>query len=63
MITSLGKNCSFSLLCVSFLNVYQSVYNRLSHLFFVSWMWDSKVLIPDHCFSIYLANEKFCYVN
>ena len=32
MTTCLGKSCSFGLLCVSFVNVYQSVFVLLSPL-------------------------------
>ena len=26
---------------------------------FESWMWDLKILIPDHCHSIYFAKKNF----
>ena len=38
-----GKKLFFGLLCVPFLKVYQSVCG----------IWDSIVLISDHCLSIY----------
>ena len=54
MTTRLGKRCSFGLLCVSFVNVYQFVCALLSHL--VSRVGlDLIVFIPDYCLSIYFT--------
>ena len=52
MTTCLGNGCSFGLLCVSFVNVYQ--YCRVCFLSslgvcFEGGMRDLTVLIPDHC--------------
>ena len=58
MITCLGKSCSFGLLCVSFVNVYQFLCVCLSFPFgFEGGVWDLIVLIPDHCRSIYLSQR------
>ena len=57
MTTCLGKSCSFSLLCVSFVNVYQFVC--ASFPFGIEYgMWDLTVLIPDHCLSVYFVIVK-----
>ena len=49
MTTCVGKSCSFGLLCLSFVNVYQSVC-----VFFPfgsdGGVWDLIVFIPDHFF-------------
>ena len=52
MITSLEKSCSFGLMHVSFVIVYQSVCALFSLLRFENGIWDLIVLIPDHCLSI-----------
>ena len=54
MIICLGKRCSFGLLCVSFVIVYQSVCASLPFCF-EGGMWDLIVVIPDHCLSIYFV--------
>ena len=46
MSTCLGKSCSYGLLCVSFVNVYQCVCVCLCG------MWNLIVLVPDHCLSL-----------
>ena len=56
MTTCLGKSCSFSLLCVSFVNIYQVSYVCPSFPFGIEvGMWDVIVLIPNHCISIYFS--------
>ena len=55
MTTCLGKCCSFSFLCVSFVNVHEFLCVCASFPFgFEGGMWNLIVLIPDHCLSIYL---------
>ena len=57
MTACLGKSCSFGLLCVSFVNVYQLLCMCvLLPCCFGGGMWDLIVLIPDHCLSIYILN-------
>ena len=53
----LGKSCSFRLLCVAFVNVYQIVC-PFSPFGIERRIWDVIVLIPDHCLSIYFGFEK-----
>ena len=54
MTTCLGKSCSFGLLCVSFVRICQ--FLSVSFPFgFESGMLDMIVLIPDHCFSVYVV--------
>ena len=56
MITCLGKNCLFGLLCVSFVNVYK--FMCVCPLFpfgLEGGNWDLVVLISDHCLSIYFS--------
>ena len=50
MTTCLEKSCSFVLLCVTFVNVYQFVYVCF---FPEGEMWDFIVKYPDHCLSLY----------
>ena len=60
MATCLGKCCSFGVLCVSFVNVYQILSNFMcpSLPFGIEGeMWDVIVLIPDHCLSFYYVFE------
>ena len=53
MTTCLGKSCLFSLLGVSFVNVYQ-LYVCPSFPFGIEGgIWDVIVFIPDHCLSLY----------
>ena len=53
MTTYLEKSFLFSLLCVSFVNVYQNLCVCHSFLFGIEGgMWDVIALIPDHCLSI-----------
>ena len=54
MTTYLGKSCSFGLMCVSFMNVYQFVCVLLS-LLVEGGMWFLTVLIPYHCLSTLIA--------
>ena len=58
MTTCLRKSCSFGLLCVSFVNVYQFLCVSSFPFGFEGGMWDVIVLIPDHCLSIFFA----CFV-
>ena len=48
------KSCVFGLMCVSFVNVYQSICSSVP-ICFEDGMWDLNVLIPDHCLSIYFT--------
>ena len=52
MTTCLGKSCSFGLLCVSFVNVYQFWVSPSVPFGIEGGMWDVIVLIPYHCLSI-----------
>ena len=54
MTTCSGKSCSFGLLCVSFVNVYQILCASFFPFGTEGGMWDVIVLVPDHCLSIYL---------
>ena len=56
MTTYLGKSCSFGLLCVSFVNVYQICVCPSFPFGIEGGVWDVIVLIPDHCLSIYFTN-------
>ena len=47
MTTCLGKSCSFCLLCVSFLNVYQFVFAFFFPIGFEIRIRDLSELIPD----------------
>ena len=53
MTTCLGKSCSFGLLCVYFVNVYQFCVCPSFLSGVEGWIWDVIVIIPDHCLSIY----------
>ena len=55
MTTYLGKSCSFAILYVSFMNVYQFFSVCLFPFRFEGGMLDLVVLIPDHCLSIYFS--------
>ena len=58
MTTCLVKNCSFGLLSLSFVNVYQFVCVCASFPFvFEDGIWDLVVLISDHCLSIYFTYD------
>ena len=51
-----GKTCTFGLLCVSFVKVYQSAYQvcyLVCSFGFEDVMLDLTVLLSDHCFSVY----------
>ena len=53
MTTFLGKSCSFGLLCVAFVKVYQIL---CVYPFGIDGgMWDMIVLIPGQCLSIYFT--------
>ena len=54
MTTYFGKSCSFGLLCVSLVNVYQRVCPSFP-FGFDGWMWDLIVSVPDHCLSFNLG--------
>ena len=58
MTTCLGKNCSFGLLCVSFVGVCQNLCVFFFPFWFEGRVWDVIVLIPDHCLSIFLSFES-----
>ena len=51
MTICLGRSCAFSLLCVSFVNIYQFVCPSFP-FGFEGEMWDLIVLIPDLLFNI-----------
>ena len=55
MTTCLGKSCSFGLLCLSFVKVYQFLCLSFFLVCIEDRMWDLIVLIPDHCFSIFFV--------
>ena len=55
MTICLGKNCSFRLMCVSFVNVCQFMC-VLFPLDFKGEMWNFIVLVPDHCLSFLLCS-------
>ena len=57
MPTCSGKICSFCLLCVSFVNVYQFKYVFSFPFGFEGGMWD--VLLPDYCLSFYFTVYVF----
>ena len=58
MTTCLGKSCSFGLLCVSFVNIYQILCVCPSFPFGITGeKWDVIVLIPYQCVSIYLDSS------
>ena len=64
MTTCLGKSCSFSLLCVSFVGVCQisCVYVCVFSFGVEGRIWVVIVLIPDQCLSIYVSSvsvERF----
>ena len=54
MTTCLGKRCSFGLLCLFFVNVYQFVY--FSPFGFEAGVWNSVVLSSDNCISFFLVH-------
>ena len=49
MTTCLAKSCSFGLLCVSFVNVYQILCASSYPFGIEGGIWDVIVLIPAHC--------------
>ena len=53
MITYLGKSCSFGLLCVSFVNIYQILCVSFFPFSINDGKWNVIVFIPDHYLSIY----------
>ena len=50
MTTCLGNSCSFSLLCVSFVNVSVCAPFPFG---FEGGMWDLIVVVPDQCLSFF----------
>ena len=62
MTTYLRKNCSFSFLCMSFLNVYHFVCASFPFGFLVG-MWDLIVLVTDHCPSFYFSCKAVMLCN
>ena len=58
MTTYLTKSCSFGVLCMSFVNAYQSVVCSSLPFRFDGGMWDLIVLIPEHAISIYFSLRK-----
>ena len=50
----LGKSCSFSLLCVAFLNVFELCVCASFPFGYEGGMWDLILLIPDYCLCLYL---------
>ena len=54
MITCLGKSCSFGLLWVYFVNIYQF----LCVSFFPGGVWDLILLVPGHCLSFYFETDR-----
>ena len=55
MATYLGKNYSFGLPRVPFVNCCQLMYLVVSVFGFESRMWDLIVSVPDHCLSFYFT--------
>ena len=53
MTTCLGKNCSFGLPRVPFVNCCQFMYLVTSTFGFEGRMWDLIVSVSDHCLSFY----------
>ena len=52
MTTCIGQSCSFALLCISFMKVYQFVCARASFPFgFEGGIWNlfTGILVPDYC--------------
>ena len=67
MTTCLGKSCSFGLVCLSFVNVYQFSVCPSFPFGFEGGMLDLIALIPDHCLStlfnpIALRKAKIVYI-
>ena len=60
MITNLGRKYSFSLLCVSFVNVFTFVC-VLSLSGFEGGMKVLVVLVPKHCLSLYFSLCAFSF--
>ena len=56
MTTCLGKSCSFGLLWVSFVNVYQFASFPYG---FEGGVWDLIIFIPDHRLSFYFDPFNF----
>ena len=54
----MGKSCSFDLLCVSSVNVYQFCVCPSFPFGVKGGMWYLIVLIPDYCLSIYFTNVE-----
>ena len=63
MTTCLVKNCSFGLLCLSFVKVFRGLCALLFPFGIERGMCDVIVLIPDYCLSIYFeasVDVNFC---
>ena len=61
MTTCLGKNCSFGLPHVPFVNCCQFIYLVISLFGFEGMMWDLILSVPDHCLSFYFL--YICYIK
>ena len=59
MTTCLGKSCSFGLLCMTYVNVYEFVCVLLSLLVLRVGCGNLIILILDHCFSVYLEGRMW----
>ena len=59
MTTYLGKNCSFCLPRVPFVNCRQFMYLVISLFGFEGRIWDLIVSVPDHCLSFYFGNRTY----
>ena len=55
MTTCLEKSCSFGLLCMYFVNVYQFLCVLFFPFGFQGGLWDLIALIPGNCLSINLG--------
>ena len=58
MTTCFGKSCSFGLLCVSFVKVYQICVCPSLPFVVAGGMWNVIVLIPAHCLSVYFKWKR-----
>ena len=59
MTSSLGNSCSFGLLYMPFVSVYQSMSVYYFAFGFDYGMWDFNAVVPDHCLSF---NFLFLYI-
>ena len=58
MTTCLGKDCSFCLPRVPFVNCRQFMHLVISLFGFEGRIWDLIVSVPDHCLSFYFSAYK-----